>query len=73
MFFFEPALPRSNDATLLAAMEHVLRTDVGVEGRLTNRVAGPSIRFIAGSGFYDVTPIREQDNGPVTALLIQKR
>lgn len=69
---FTSPLPRTDEA-LLAAIRHVLTTDLGVEGRLTTRVAGEAVRWIAGSGAYDATPIREREGGPVTGLVIQPR
>jgi hypothetical protein len=72
MVMFTTPLPRTDEA-LLAAMRHILTTDLGVEGRLTTRVAGEAVRWIAGSGVYDATPVRERDRGPVTGLVIQRR
>lgn len=69
---FTTPLPRTDDA-LLAAMRHILTTDLGVEGRLTTRGAGEAVRWIAGSGVYDATPVRERADGPVTGLVIQRR
>jgi len=73
LFMFEPAIPSGSADLLLDAMRHVLVTDMGVAGRMEHRQAGQAMRFIAGSGFYDVTPIRETDRGPITALMVERR
>lgn len=69
---FATPLARTDEA-MLDAMRHILTTDLGVEGRLTTRVAGEAVRWIAGSGVYDATPVREREGGPVTGLVIQRR
>lgn len=73
IFLFEPALPM-DDAVVLAAMRHVLATDLGANlNRATQRQAGSALRFITASGFFDVTPVKDERDTVVGLAITQPK